>query len=272
MKTRQVECDKQEFDPETAISRLQPLLFAIGKEVLAMRESGAVAVTIKKGDFRDIVTLADTYSEETITAHIKRFYPGHRIRGEEGTDVRSRSVWEWIIDPLDGTTNFASGMDFFGISLGLYRDTIGQLGIIYFPALGKCMHTIKGKGAFVNGRRVVLQRTNTTLKGSLISVGLVPSTTNMYPLLREQVRNVLIGGSATAEVLWFIERKIDAYLHTGATPYDIAAARIIVEEAGGIASGIETDLINLNDEKIPVIFSGSSQLVQELRKILMGGT
>ena len=268
MGIEKIEFQEKEFNPEEAISRLKPLLSDIGEDVLAIRESGNMAVETKK-DFTDIVTRADKYAERMIVDHIKQFYPEHRIRGEEGTDIKSDSEYEWIIDPIDGTTNFASGMDFFGISIGLYKKGIGQLGIMYFPALKKFAHASKGNGAWVNNERVTIrQEEGKTLDNSLITAGLVSGTFDKYPLLRERSRNVLLGGSFTAEALWLIEEKVDACIHTGATPYDLAAARIIVEEAGGVSSGIKGDEINLSNKQIPVILAKSSGLVGELRELL----
>jgi myo-inositol-1(or 4)-monophosphatase len=262
-----IEPKEREFNPEAAIESLKPLLCDIGAKILAMRESGDMAVETKK-DFTDIVTRADKLAETMIVDHIKQTYPGHRIRGEEGTDVRSDSEYEWIIDPIDGTTNFANGMDLFGISIGLYKNSEGVLGIMNFPALNKLTYAIKGEGAWVNDKRVTIQKTEKSLKESLIAAGLIRGTDDLFPRLRANSRNVLAGGSFTAETLWLIEGKIDAYLHTGATPYDLAAARIIVEEAGGVSSGIKDESIDLQKEQIPIILAKSKGLVSELRELL----
>ena len=248
-------------------SSIRSLFLGVGREILAIRQSGNIDVQTK-GDFRDIVTRADRRAEEMIVAHIKRFYPGHRIRGEEGTALKSNSEYEWIIDPIDGTTNFANGHDFFGISAGLYKNGVGQMGIMYFPALEKLAYGIKGDGAFINGKRVTVKRIAKGLRESLIAADLLPGTENLFSRLRTRAMYVLVGGSFTVAALWFIEGKIAAYLHTGATPYDVAAARIIVEEAGGIVSGIKDGGINLNQEKIPVIFSSSENITRELRELL----
>lgn len=252
-------------------SRFKPLLYDIGEKVLAIRASGDLSIKTKK-DFADIVTRADILAEKMIVDHIKKFYPDHNIRGEEGTDVKSDSAYEWIIDPIDGTINFANGMDFWGISVGLYNHGVGQFGVMYFPVLEKLTYAIKGQGAFVNDKQVVLAKTDKTLKESLIAAGLIRGTDYLFSQLRANSRNVLVGGSFTAESLWLIEGKIDGYIHTGATPYDLAAARIIVEEAGGVSSGIRKDGINLNDEQIPIILAKSQGLVRELRDLINGNS
>ena len=268
MKKEPTEPQEKEFNPEEAIERLKPLLYDIGAKVLAIRESGDMAIETKK-DFSDIVTRADKLAETMIVDHIKQMYPNHRVRGEEGTDIKSDSEYEWIIDPIDGTINFASGMDLFGISVGLYKKGEGKLGIMDFPALNKLTHAAKGEGAWVNDKQVSIQKADKKLKESLIAAGLVRGTEDVFSRLRANSRNVLAGGSFTAEALWLIEGKIDASLHTGATPYDLAAARIIVEEAGGVSSGIKDDDINLQNEQIPIILAKSESLVRELREILI---
>lgn len=269
MKKELTEPQEKEFNPEEAIELLKPLLHDIGARILAIRESGEMEVETKK-DFADIVTRADKLAETMIVDHIKQMYPDHRVRGEEGTDIKSDSEYEWIIDPIDGTTNFASGMDLFGISIGLYEKGEGRLGIMYFPALNKLTYAAKGEGARVNDKQVIIQKTDKQLKQSLIAAGFARGTENMFLPLRANCMNVLAGGSFTAEALWLIEGKIDACLHTGATPYDLAAARIIVEEAGGVSSGIKDDSINLENEQIPIILAKSESLARELREVLIG--
>ncbi|MDO8557229.1 MAG: inositol monophosphatase family protein [Candidatus Jorgensenbacteria bacterium] len=261
---------KKEFNPKTAISRLRLLLLDIGEKVLKMRKSGGnMGIRIKTG-VTDIVTRADNFSEEKIVSHIKKLYPGHRIRGEEkGVSVESNSEWEWIIDPIDGTSNYSGGMDFFGISVGLYRNGIGQLGMINYPALKKLVYAIKGEGAWMNGKRITIQRADKkALKDSLIAAGIMLSTAGKFERLQSHSRNIVMFGSFTCDTLLFLEEKIGANIHTGATPYDIAAARIIVREAGGVSSGIESAAINIDNEKIPIIFARSQKLAQELRELL----
>lgn len=256
-----------EINLKEAAKRLKPLLYDIGAKVLAIRESGDMEIETKK-DFADIVTRADKLAETMIVGYVRQMYPGHRIRGEEGVCIKSDSEYEWIIDPIDGTTNFANGMDLFGISVGLYKKGEGKLGIMYFPALNKLTYAVKGEGAWVNDKKVEIRKTDKPLKQALIAAGLIRGTEDLFSRLRANSRNVLAGGSAVAEVLWLIEGKIDAYLHTGATPYDIAAARIIVEEAGGVSSGIKDDSIDLENEQIPIILAKSQGLVRELQELL----
>ena len=141
MKKEPGELQEKEFNPEEAIENLKPLLHDIGEKVIAIRESDDMEIETKK-DFTDIVTRADKLAETMIVDHIKQMYPGHRVRGEEGTDIKSDSEYEWIIDPIDGTTNFANGMDLFGISVGLYEKGKGKLGIMYFPALNKLTYAV----------------------------------------------------------------------------------------------------------------------------------
>ncbi|MBI4141554.1 inositol monophosphatase family protein [Candidatus Woesearchaeota archaeon] len=267
MMTNEQESCEREFNNDLAVARLKPILHDIGEKVIAIRDSSSLSVQTKK-DFADIVTQADTLAEKLIADHIKQFYPYHSIRGEEGTNVKSSSGYEWIIDPIDGTINFVSGMDLFGISVAMYHNGKGELGVMYFPALGKLAYAIRGQGAFVNDQQILIVKSDKTLKESLIAAGLIRGTEDLFSKLRTNSRNVLAGGCFTAESLWLIEGKIDAYVHTGATPYDLAAARIIVEEVGGVSSGIKNNGINLNDEQIPIILAKSQGLVGELQVIL----
>ncbi|OGY99874.1 MAG: hypothetical protein A2945_02680 [Candidatus Liptonbacteria bacterium RIFCSPLOWO2_01_FULL_52_25] len=260
--------DMDTFRPDAAIRRLQPILRDIGRKVLAIRWSGHFN-TQRKSRYSDIVTRGDKLSEQMIAAHIKQHYPAHRVRGEEGTDVRSNSSYEWIIDPIDGTTNYSKGNNSFGISVGLYKNGRGVLGVVYFPALQKLAYAVRGHGAFVNRKRVRMGKNNIALKDALIAAGGI-SRNKKYEELRDRVMNVLMGGSFVAETLWLIENQIDAYIHMGATPYDCAAVRVIVEEAGGVVSGIASKVINMDDKKTPIILAKSERLVRELRKVIRG--
>ena len=270
MRKESPELHEKEFDFEAALASLKPVLEAIGKEVLAMRESKDLAVEKKGGYDANIVTRADKASEAALAAHIREHYPDHAIRGEEGTNTESESGYEWILDPIDGTFNYANGMDLFGISAALAKNGRAQMGVTYFPALKKTAWAIKNQGAWVNGERMNAGGTSKKLKDSLISVGLVKGTEHLFGELRKHSGNVLAGGSFVAEALWLTEGKIDTYIHTGATPFDIAAAQLIAEEAGCVASGIENDEIDLAKEKIPVIFAKSKDLLDEVRALVRG--
>src|SRR3989344_5399953 len=90
------------FRPDVAVKRLKPLLRMVGEKIFAIQRSGQLSVRRKKAQY-DVVTRADKLAEKMIVDHIKKHYPDHSIRGEEGTDVRHKSPYQWFIDPIDGT-------------------------------------------------------------------------------------------------------------------------------------------------------------------------
>ena len=252
------------FDPPSTTVGLGRVLKRAGAQALAIRNSGELMIETKR-NFADLVTHADKFVEFMITAHIVARYPGHGICGEEGVNVASQSGYTWYIDPIDGTTNFAHGMDLFGISAGLWKDGNGVLGAMYFPALGKYARAIAGVGAWVNDASVRLGGKERKLNQSLIAAGLAEGSKHLYAPLRARTHNVLVGGSFTGEVLWLLEGKIDAYLHTGATQFDLAAASIIVEAAGGTVIGIDEDRIDITKKNISIILARTPGLAHEIR-------
>ncbi|MDB5369993.1 MAG: inositol monophosphatase [Roseomonas sp.] len=238
-------------------ARLSPALNVVvgavqkaGKRLL--RDFGEVEqlqVSVKgPGDF---VTQADIRSEETLRAELGRARPGFAFLGEEG-GVTGADDWEWrwVIDPLDGTTNFLHGIPHWCISVGIERrvsETTSEImaGVIYNPASGELFWAEKGAGAFLNDRRLRVSGRRDMLSAVFatgIPFAMVPRKAEFSSILARlmpQVAGVRRMGAAALDLAWTAAGRYDGYWEMGIKPWDMAAGIIMVKEAGGYVSDPE---------------------------------
>jgi myo-inositol-1(or 4)-monophosphatase len=189
----------------------------------------------------DFVSAADRRADEVLIAELRKARPAYGFLTEEsGIIAGSDDSHRWIIDPLDGTTNFLHGIPLFAVSLALERD--GQLvaGVIFNPILNELYVAEKGAGAFLNDRRLrVAARRN--LADCVIATGLpgvgrsirdtaIPQINRMMP----KVAGLRRSGSAATDLAWVASGRYDGYWENGVHPWDIAAGIVLVREAGGM--------------------------------------
>jgi myo-inositol-1(or 4)-monophosphatase len=249
---------------------------SIGVKIMRMR--GSLRVTEKAG-FRDIVTDADHYSEQKLREYVQAYYPGDGFNGEEGARGNSSSGYVWYFDPIDGTTNFACGPDFFAISARRAAsdpaaESSGEFGGVYFPVLGDYFFAKHGKGAMYRSQNLHLPTKefskvvrSGTLRESVMLLGLTDGHEALFGAFRGKCRNVLMLGSCVYEAMCVVNSKAGAYLHTGATPYDIAAVELIAREAGCVVGRPDGKPINLNDPKTPIVFAANQGIFDEVRTL-----
>jgi myo-inositol-1(or 4)-monophosphatase len=191
----------------------------------------------------DFVSAADRRADEVLIAELTKARPGFGFLTEEsGTIEGTDRTHRWIIDPLDGTTNFLHGIPLFAISLALERE--GQLvaGIIYNPVMNEMFVAERGSGAFFNDRRIrVAARRN--FPDAVVTTGVAhrgrPNREHYiaeFEPVMEASGGIRITGSAALDLAWVAAGRFDAYWHHGLSPWDLAAGALIVREAGGIAS------------------------------------
>lgn len=221
--------------------------------IAAAREAGALirenAHRVKKVAFKtsesDLVTDIDKRSEEIIRRHILQSFPDHDILGEEGVEpgpaASSDALAEmrdaehlWIVDPIDGTTNFVHGFPFFCVSIALAEMGEVTLGIVYDPMREEWFIAEKGKGATVNGERMRVSR-DEKLSECLMSSGFPSESHKGAGLfaLRPRVRNVRIAGSAALQLAHVAAGRVSGYWEWDVNAWDVAAGVLLVEEAGG---------------------------------------
>jgi myo-inositol-1(or 4)-monophosphatase len=192
-----------------------------------------------KGDF-DLVTEADKASEKLIVERLKARFPDHGILAEEGSGHESPSEYRWYVDPLDGTTNFAHGYPVYNVTLALEK--AGELiaGVIFDPNRDELFSCEKGGGAFLNGAPIHVSRA-AKLDEALFSTGF-PSrrrhlsvNIHFYHQLAMASHGVRRGGAAAIDLAYVACGRLDGFWEFGLSPWDMAAGKLLVEEAGGIS-------------------------------------
>jgi myo-inositol-1(or 4)-monophosphatase len=196
-----------------------------------------------KGDI-NLVTEVDKISEEMITSKIKTLFPDHDILAEEFTAIDSGSDFRWIIDPLDGTTNYAHGFPFFCVSLALERLNTMIVGIVYDPILDEMFVAEKGKGAFLNERKIHVSNTHAIIK-SLLATGFPydiqkdrDNNLNYFNKMILNAQAIRRSGSAALDLAYVAAGRFDGFWELKLNPWDIAAGWLLVEEAGGLVTDI----------------------------------
>ena len=212
-------------------------------------------IEIKEKSLNDFVSSVDTEAEQIIIEEIRSYYPKHRIVTEESGEFGDQdSKVTWIIDPLDGTTNFLRGIPHYAISIACVVDGKIEDAVIYDPYKDEEFSASRGRGAYLNTRRIRCTNQN-MLSGSLIATGVPFSgkrleeidkfTTAMTNVLEQQTCGIRRLGSAALDLAYVAAGRYDGYWEQGLAAWDIAAGILIVKESGGIVSdfkGTETML------------------------------
>lgn len=191
----------------------------------------------KKGEY-DLVTDADRASERLVVERLRSRYPSHSIVAEEGGGHDSRSEFCWYVDPLDGTTNFAHGFPMFNVTLGLERSGEMLAGVIYDPVRNEMFAAERGAGAYLNHRPIRVSAT-TRLAEALLSTGFPNRkrsgnyNIHFYYQLALATHGVRRTGSAALDLAYVACGRLDGFWEFGLHPWDMAAGRLIVAEAGG---------------------------------------
>lgn len=190
----------------------------------------------------DFVTEVDQRAEEAIIETLLAAYPGHGILAEESgrTHGAKNSEYVWIIDPLDGTTNFIHGFPVYAVSIALaFRDQVQQA-VVYDPTRNDLFYASKGRGAFLNDKRLRVSK-RTRLSDSLVGTGFpfrkgdnFQRYIKMFSEVMQSCAGVRRPGAAALDLCYVAAGYYDAFFETGLNPWDIAAASLIITEAGGL--------------------------------------
>ena len=200
----------------------------------------------KKGP-ADFVSIADKKAEETLVKELSKARPDYGFVLEEGDDIPGKDTSNtWVIDPLDGTTNFLHGIPHFAISIGLMRDNEPFAGVVYNPIVDEMYWAEKGQGAFLNGRRLRVSGRE-KLAECLFATGIPfmgkKKDSDRYLDRIDAVTSVSSGirrfGSAALDLAYVAAARYDGYWEAGLNAWDICAGITLVREAGGIVSDIE---------------------------------
>src|SRR5687768_14407183 len=210
---------------------------------ILMEKFGRITTVTKKGDI-NLVTEADLASEHHIIEKIKSYYPKHAILAEESGEavvIGGDKRWKWIIDPLDGTTNYAHGYPCFCVTLALERDGEIVVGVTFDPTRGEMFAAEKGKGATLNNKPIRVSEAE-KLGDALIVTGFPYDFKQRLDFARHltefllRSRGVRRDGSAAIDMAYVACGRFDGFWEEGLNPWDVAAGLLLIEEAGGRVS------------------------------------
>lgn len=204
-----------------------------------------------KDTLNNLVTEADKRSEDAIIDTIKSEFPEHFILSEEVGELSTASNYKWVIDPIDGTVNFAHGIPICCISIGLEVDGQMLMGAVFNPFMNELFFAEKGKGAYLNNRRLSVS-SNSNIESACLVTGFpykwANITTDPIPVFERFIRKGLPVrrlGSAAIDLCWVAAGRFDGFWEYNLNPWDIAAGYLIVEEAGGRISNFHGEPYNI---------------------------
>lgn len=256
--------------PPEADLYLKTALEAAARAVQIVKESSGVDLEIStKSSPRDLVTQIDLQSERAIRETIRHRHPDHSILGEEGGEeeggLTGGSPYRWVVDPVDGTSNFARGILHFAVSIGLEHSGRGLLGVIANPTLGDTYGAVRGQGAFKNGRRLSVSAC-TDLGEAFVTMSFSADARVsdraglVWNALLSRCQTLRRMGSTALELALLAEGKTDAFVGFGQGAWDVAAGAVLVEEAGG--------QVRLLDGGATCIAAASAALLEQLEALL----
>jgi myo-inositol-1(or 4)-monophosphatase len=204
-------------------------------------------LVIREKAARDLVTEADLVVEQDIRDRLARFFPSHTVLGEEAAESGSGSPYRWIVDPIDGTTNFAHGLPLFCVSIALEIEGRVDVGVIYAPMSDELFTAERGEGARLNGKRLQVTR-ESTLGDALLVTGFPPQAGSrlaeqlaLFGAFLERARAVRRLGSAALDLAFVAAGRFDGFWESSLHAWDVAAGALLVHEAGGLITDLEGD-------------------------------
>jgi len=239
------------------MSSFKPVAVLLAKKagLLLKSKLGQKRVVSYKGAV-NLVTEMDYQSENLIVSNLSRLFPHHNILAEEKTIRKSHSPFRWVIDPLDGTTNYAHGYPIFCVSIALEKSGEVILGVVYDPNRDELFTAEKEKGACLNGKKIGVSQV-TKLSRSLLATGfpydLRESPANNFDHFHNfalRVHAVRRAGSAALDLCYVASGRFDGFWEMKLGPWDIAAGSLIVKEAGGKITDFWGQKLNLTGQHI----------------------
>lgn len=205
---------------------------------------------------RELVTEVDMASERLIVGALSARFPDWAIESEEGLGQERHSPYRWIVDPLDGTNNYAHGYPHFCLSIALWRERVPLLGVVYDPVRGECFRAARGQGAFCNDRPIEVSQ-RAALTESLVSTGFPygkatrpDNNVAEFSRLALQVQGIRRSGVAALDLCYVAAGRQEAHWELGLKPWDVAAGGLVVLEAGGQVTGPGRCPWNLRDDRL----------------------
>ena len=201
-------------------------------------------LTVQSKSPNDFVTEVDRAAEQAIIEVLRDAFPGHGILAEESGESGPESEYTWIIDPLDGTTNFIHGMPQYAVSIAQTKNGVLEHAVVYDPNTNEMFTASRGAGAFLNDRRIRVSR-RTRLNESLIGTGFpfrqfdhVDAYLAMFKELTQKTAGIRRPGAASLDLAYVAAGRFDGFWEMGLSPWDMAAGVLLIQEAGGLVSDL----------------------------------
>jgi myo-inositol-1(or 4)-monophosphatase len=208
----------------------------------AALDGGGLEVRSKR--MNDFVTKVDHAAEEAIIDTVRKAYPDHAVLAEESGASAGQAEYQWIIDPLDGTTNFIHGFPQYCVSIAIrHRDALAH-GVIYDPVKNELFTASKGRGAFLNDRRIRVSkclRLSDALVGTgfpFREIGQIERYTQQLKQLMQKSSGVRRAGAAALDLAYVASGRLDAFWELGLSAWDMAAGALMIQEAGGLVGDL----------------------------------
>lgn len=245
----------------------------IAREAGAILKAGFTRVRhVKMKGKIDPVTEYDLRSEKFIKTAILKAFPDHEILAEESGLADAQSPYRWVIDPLDGTVNYAHEIPVYCVSIGLEYNGHCSLGVVYDPERDELFAAGRSLGAKLNGKKVAVSR-ESKLDGALLATGFAydirTARRNNLGLFARMVKNaqaVRRLGSAALDMCWTACGRFDGFWELGLHPWDTAAAIVVLEEAGGKATRLSGEAYTIYR---PDILASNGRLHRQMQKVLV---
>lgn len=244
------------------------------EKIIKSYTKGATSQAFELKGRHDLVTEADVASEKCIKEVIASAFPDDLFLAEESHDgARLTDRRTWIIDPIDGTTNFAHGVPFFSVSIALYIEKVPKIAVVLGVVQGELFTAEAGKGAYLNGEQIHVSKTNDR-SGALIGTGfpyrdlsVLEDYMKVFDVLMHETHGVRRPGSAAYDMAYVACGRYDGFYEYALAPWDVAAGTLLIREAGGIVTDWHGGENWLHGKRIiaanPAIYSYLKDLIQD---------
>ena len=248
--------------------------------VKAARKAGSIItrasfdvdkLTVRRKQQNDFVSEVDDAAEDAIISTLRDAYPDHGFLAEESGYKDRDAEYLWIIDPLDGTTNFLHGVPQYCVSIGLLQKGIPQQAVVFDPNRNELFTATRGVGAYLNDRRIRVSRTD-KIEDALLGTGFpfkeVSNLDDYVRMLKNAMRTcsgVRRPGAAALDLAWVACGRYDGFWEMGLSPWDMAAGALLIREAGGLVGDFEGNEGFLDKGRI---VAANSKLFASLLKLL----
>ena len=257
-------------------AEFRDLALSIAREVVPelRRRAGGVDVSATKSTVTDLVTEVDCWAEERIVARILDARPDDAVLAEEGAGVAGTSGVRWLVDPIDGTTNFVYGHPGFSVSIGVEVDNRPVAGVVVDPLLGDEFCAAHGQGTTRNGRPVRVSSVGDPM-AALVATGFAYDSerrrlqAEALVTILPRVRDVRRVGGAALDLASVSCGRVDAYFEWGLSPWDCSAGSVLVTEAGGVITLFKT---TTSAAPFPVVVTGEEASMNWLDDLVVMAT